>query len=185
MKKILVSLSMVGMVALVAVGATRAFFSDTATSTGNTFTAGTLDLKVDGNDSANSKFAIANAKPGDSNVATADYLVLNNGSINGTLNFDTITVSQVAGTIASHSDPGVAHLSDHLTIVVKVNGVTYYSGALSGFAAFVAGTPLSYSLTSGSSTHVVITYSWPTSGTDNNAQGDVDTVGFNLTLTQS
>ena len=47
MKKILLSLSMIGAVAVVAIGATGAFFSDTETSTGNTFTAGAIDLKVD------------------------------------------------------------------------------------------------------------------------------------------
>lgn len=47
MKKIIVSLSMIAAVAAIAVGATTAFFSDTETSTGNTFTAGAIDLKVD------------------------------------------------------------------------------------------------------------------------------------------
>ena len=47
MKKILLSLSVVAAVAVVVVGATTAFFSDTETSTGNTFTAGELDLLVD------------------------------------------------------------------------------------------------------------------------------------------
>ena len=47
MKKILLSLSMIAVVAVVVAGATGAFFSDTETSTGNTFTAGAIDLKVD------------------------------------------------------------------------------------------------------------------------------------------
>lgn len=47
MKKIIISLSMIAAVAAVAVGATTAFFSDTETSTGNTFTAGAIDLKID------------------------------------------------------------------------------------------------------------------------------------------
>ena len=38
---------MVAAVAVVVVGATTAFFSDTETSTGNTFTAGAIDLKID------------------------------------------------------------------------------------------------------------------------------------------
>ncbi len=46
-KKILISLSVIGVVAAIAVGGTIAFFSDTETSTGNTFTAGSLDLLVD------------------------------------------------------------------------------------------------------------------------------------------
>lgn len=47
MKKILISLSIIAAAAAIAIGATTAFFSDTETSTGNTFTAGALDLKVD------------------------------------------------------------------------------------------------------------------------------------------
>ncbi len=47
MKKILLSLSMVAIVAVLGIGATGAFFSDSETSTGNTFTAGAIDLTVD------------------------------------------------------------------------------------------------------------------------------------------
>ncbi len=47
MKKIIISLSIIGVVAAVIVGGTVAFFSDTETSTGNTFTAGSIDLKID------------------------------------------------------------------------------------------------------------------------------------------
>ena len=47
MKKILISLAVVGAVGAVVAGATGAFFSDTETSTGNTFTAWAIDLKID------------------------------------------------------------------------------------------------------------------------------------------
>jgi predicted ribosomally synthesized peptide with SipW-like signal peptide len=46
-KKIISSLITIGAAGALLVGATFAFFSDNETSTGNTFTAGTLDLKVD------------------------------------------------------------------------------------------------------------------------------------------
>jgi len=46
-KKILISLSIIGLVAAIVVGGTIAYFSDTETSTGNTFTAGSIDLTVD------------------------------------------------------------------------------------------------------------------------------------------
>lgn len=46
MKKILVSLSIIGVVATIAIGGTIAYFSDTETSTGNTLTAGVLDMKI-------------------------------------------------------------------------------------------------------------------------------------------
>ena len=47
MKKVLISFSVIALIAAVAIGATVAYFSDTETSTGNTFTAGSIDLKVD------------------------------------------------------------------------------------------------------------------------------------------
>lgn len=47
MKKIILSLSVIAVAAAVVVGATTAFFTDTETSTGNTFTAGAIDLTVD------------------------------------------------------------------------------------------------------------------------------------------
>ena len=47
MKKILLSLAVIAFVGVAAVGATGAFYGDTETSTGNTFTAGSIELKVD------------------------------------------------------------------------------------------------------------------------------------------
>ena len=47
MKRILISLSIIGAVAAVATGVTIALFNDVETSTGNIFIAGTMDLKVD------------------------------------------------------------------------------------------------------------------------------------------
>ncbi|MCH7604787.1 hypothetical protein IID24_02265 [Patescibacteria group bacterium] len=47
MKKILVSLAVIGAAGAIVAGATGAFFSDTETSTGNTFTAGAIDLTID------------------------------------------------------------------------------------------------------------------------------------------
>jgi predicted ribosomally synthesized peptide with SipW-like signal peptide len=46
-KRLIISLSVIGVVAAIAIGGTVAFFSDTETSTGNTFTAGELDLTID------------------------------------------------------------------------------------------------------------------------------------------
>jgi predicted ribosomally synthesized peptide with SipW-like signal peptide len=49
MKKIMLSLAVIAIVAVGAIGATRAYFSSTATMSGNTFTAGTMALKIDQN----------------------------------------------------------------------------------------------------------------------------------------
>lgn len=47
MKKILLSVMTIALVSVVAFGVTRAFFTDTEESTGNTFTTGTIDIAVD------------------------------------------------------------------------------------------------------------------------------------------
>ena len=47
MKKILFSLGTMIAVAVMAVGSTGAFLSDTELSTGNVFAAGAIDLKID------------------------------------------------------------------------------------------------------------------------------------------
>ena len=46
-KSILLSLALIGVVGAIATGATISYFSDTETSTGNTFTAGAIDLTID------------------------------------------------------------------------------------------------------------------------------------------
>jgi predicted ribosomally synthesized peptide with SipW-like signal peptide len=46
-KRILISLGVIGVAAAAVIGGTIAYFNDTETSTGNIFTAGSIDLKVD------------------------------------------------------------------------------------------------------------------------------------------
>jgi len=94
-KKILISLSVIGAVAAIAIGGTIAYFSDTETSTGNTFTAGSLDLTVDSQCKYNGQvipdcnwvnwrnlnsekfFNFTDVKPGDSGEDTISLHVTN------------------------------------------------------------------------------------------------------------
>lgn len=188
MKKILVSLSMIAVVAAVGVGATRAFFSDTATSSGNTFTAGTLSLSVDGNHTiAPGKFVIANIKPGDASpttTPTVSYSVSNTGSTDGFLNLANISVVGTAGTGVAHTPAGY-HLGSVLNVTVKVGGVTKYTGSLDGFNANVALGQMNVALAHGASTTVTVDYSWTPSGSDNGAQGDSAAVSLDFSLTQN
>jgi len=94
MKKILVSISTVVIVAIVAVTATRAYFSDTETSTGNTFTAGTVNLALSKGSGYSDEWTgpiqtFSNMAPG---VASAPFKVWfkNIGTIAGVMN---VTVS--------------------------------------------------------------------------------------------
>lgn len=63
MKKIIMSLAMIAAVGAIVVGATRAYFSDTETSTGNTFTAGTIDIAIDGENPWIESYDIGDLKP--------------------------------------------------------------------------------------------------------------------------
>lgn len=55
-KKIILSLIIIAVVAAIGVGGTVAFFSDTETSTGNTFTTGGIDLGIDNQSYYNGEF---------------------------------------------------------------------------------------------------------------------------------
>ncbi len=75
MKKILISLSIMAAAAAIVIGATTAFFSDTETSTSNTFTAGSLDLKVDSKASYNGAPVLAGTwgQPGGLDIESQQF----------------------------------------------------------------------------------------------------------------
>jgi len=99
-RKMLLGMMVIGLVAALAGAGLYAYFSDTETSTGNTFTAGTLDLKVWdgtawGND-VSGLIILDNMEPG----AESDYItvkVKNEGSLPGVLSY-TIDYAKIAGT---------------------------------------------------------------------------------------
>ena len=66
MRSILLSLMTIALVGALVGGGVFAYFSDTETSTGNTFTAGTLDLNLDAGNTNVVKFTVSDVKPGDS-----------------------------------------------------------------------------------------------------------------------
>jgi len=65
MMKIAKSLAMIAFVAAIGVYATSSFFSDTETSVDNTFTAGTIDIDIDGDNPFEKNFNIGDLKPGE------------------------------------------------------------------------------------------------------------------------
>lgn len=83
MKKILISIIVIASVAVTAIGATRAFFSDTETSTNNLFQAGKIDLSLNGNNgSAQALINIEDLKPGDPiNIPKTLFVDSNNAYI--------------------------------------------------------------------------------------------------------
>lgn len=66
-KKILLSVLSIAVVAGVAIGASRAFFSDTETSVGNTITAGVIDIVVDDQNPWNTTYPMLLDKPCETN----------------------------------------------------------------------------------------------------------------------
>lgn len=91
MKKILISLVIIGIISAVIGGGVHATFSDIETATGNTFTSGTLNMQVGSLDPCTQKVTLTSIKPNDS-VTAATWLMTNLGSLNGSLN---ITLSAI------------------------------------------------------------------------------------------
>jgi predicted ribosomally synthesized peptide with SipW-like signal peptide len=84
-RSILMSLLVIGAVAAIIGGATLAVFNDTETSTGNTLTAGTLDLNVDGQDDPNvATLTVSDMKPCD-DTGYHKWVVKNAGTLPGKL----------------------------------------------------------------------------------------------------
>jgi len=63
MNKILISLIIIGAIGAIAAGVTVAYFSDTETSIDNTFTAGTIDISVNGQNPWHETFSMDDMKP--------------------------------------------------------------------------------------------------------------------------
>ena len=175
-------------VAVIAVGATGAYFSDTETSTGNTFTSGTLDLNVDGGNTNVVKFTAANLRPG--NQPKGSWTLANVGSVNGYLDLENIAITDTengcvdpetgAGDVTC-DNPGVGQgeLSDVLGLMIFVdrNGDSWYSvGDSYVYNGMANGIGASYDvnepINAGSSTKIVAILNWWSTSSDDLAQGD-------------
>lgn len=79
MKKIILSVAIIAAIGAITWGVTTALFSDTEQSTGNTISAGTLDLAINSENPVTSNFTLGDVKPGDS--GTYSVLLQNVGTI--------------------------------------------------------------------------------------------------------
>ena len=109
MNKVLLSLMAILLACALVGGGVYAYFSDVETSTGNTFTAGTLDLNLDGGNTNVVKFSVGDVAPGDSGNAT--WTVSNVGTIDGYLDLESIGVTEGVGTT---TDPEEADEPTHV-----------------------------------------------------------------------
>jgi len=144
MKKILLSILTIGLVASVAFGATQALFSDTETSTGNTFTAGTLNLQVGNDDPTTVHIVRSNIAPGWSKNWM--WRLENTGSLDGKLSVEIKNVVNydngcnepediVDGTCG---DPGTS-TSGELGQYLEQTSAMVYTGTGSSPKAFYSG----------------------------------------------
>ena len=196
MKKMMIALMAVLItVGLVGIG-TYAFFSDTETSSGNTFAAGTLDLNLDGGNTNVVKFNVSNLQPG--NQPNGTWNVINVGTVNGYLDLHNITVTQTGGIFtdaeAAAGDNGNAgNLGDllGLTLFVDVNGngwfgaedTIIYDAMLGGIAAdYDLNLPL---LAAGGSSNITMILNWWSRPDDNLGQGDTATIDMTFELGQT
>ena len=201
MKRILVSLMTMALVSALVGGGIYAYFNDTETSTGNTFTAGTLDLNLDGGNTNVVKFTVDDVKPGDSSGGT--WTVANVGNIPGYLDLESIGVSEAIGTttepeLADEVPPGTdtAQLGNYLMVHIFIDannngswdmgetdifGTDAAPAAISGIAGSYA---LDLSLTASGGTNY-ITLLWSVGTTvDNRIQGDSVTLDITFELQQ-
>ncbi|HYF05823.1 MAG TPA: TasA family protein [Patescibacteria group bacterium] len=98
MKKIIASISIIAAAGSLAAGGTFALFSDSESSTGNSFAAGTLNLTFNGQDGAavTPLFSLTNLKPSD--TGTTNIVLANTGSVAGTSITASISGATFTGT---------------------------------------------------------------------------------------
>ena len=133
MKKIILSLAIVAVVGTVVIGGTIAYFSDTETSTGNTFTAGSVNL----NDGLSvKKFDLSNMKPGDMgngiyaiSATSNNYWACMKSTINTKPENGVLDMETVAGDTTANGDQD-GELQNYLYFYVWDNrdGVPGYQG---------------------------------------------------------
>lgn len=131
MRKFLTSIMVAGIAALVLGAGTWAYFSDTESSTGNTMAAGTLDLKVNGQDDPNIvPFTLSNLKPGDQGVELIN--LANAGSVRGGLQM-TGAVSEAGGNTPEPEPlPDNGELAENVNVEMWVQGAgaPFWTGTL-------------------------------------------------------
>jgi predicted ribosomally synthesized peptide with SipW-like signal peptide len=194
------SLMIIALVGALVGGGVYAYFSDTETSTGNTFTAGTLDLNLDSGNINVVKFTVSGVKPGDSGGGT--WTVANVGTIAGYLDLESCNVTEAIGTT---TDPELAdeptlsdttQLGNYLMVHIFVD--TNNNGSWDAGETDILGTnaapvaintiAASYNLNlslaaSGGTNYITLKWSVATA-TGNRIQGDSVTLNITFELQQ-
>jgi predicted ribosomally synthesized peptide with SipW-like signal peptide len=132
MKRVLLGIFLIGIVATLAGIGTFAYFSDTGRSYDNTFTAGTLDLKVSHSsagpwtDGVTGTWALSNMKPGDE-APTGSVFFKNFGSLaSSTMEITcSYTVTEESPQTASDTDPNTDIHPDEMAKYMIITMMRY------------------------------------------------------------
>jgi predicted ribosomally synthesized peptide with SipW-like signal peptide len=132
MRKILTAIFVVGLVATMAGAGLYAYFSDTETSSSNTFTAGTLDLKVSHSssgpwtDGVTGTWTLSNMKPGDE-TSMGRVFLKNFGSVSSrTLEITCdYTVTEETPRAESDTDPNTDQHPDEMAKHMIITYIYY------------------------------------------------------------
>jgi predicted ribosomally synthesized peptide with SipW-like signal peptide len=179
------------MVAVLSSGLTYAYFNDTETSPNNSFTAGTLDLKINNaDDPVPATFTATNLAPG--SHGNAKMTVSNAGSIGGAL---TGKISAVTNSGGSNPEPEKASGTDNGELGAAMTVTIYIDANNNG--AYDAGETLYYNtnpavsgswnmgtLAAGSAIEVSVSYNIPTT-VGNEIMGDICTFSIEYALLQT
>lgn len=201
MRKLFLSVAVIGITSAIAIGATSAYFSDTEVSSANTFTAGTLDLKIDDQDGAQvAHVTFANVVPA-VQWQGAEYdhqwVLKNTGTLPGTVTYKIKNIQNfengcnapesVMGDISCLTGTDQGELGSQMKLVFQLNQAPYgYNQDIFPLNAAegVAYTPVAYHLNPGE-TKAVFLRSWFISSPSNNlAQGDSVQFDIEFTLAQ-
>lgn len=122
-KKIIISLSVIALVAGVALGVTGAYFTDTAESEGNTFSAGTLELSLSERGDQDFSVTFDDMAPGEW-TSEQKLLLVNTGSL--PLVVDQIQVSDLNYT---RGDASVnwKEFAENLNVRIKKSGTGWFT----------------------------------------------------------
>jgi len=119
MKKIL-GLMIVALLVMVLVGGgTWAYFSDTESSANNSLAAGTLDLNIDGGDTAVTAFSVTGVVPGDN--GSGDNTLANVGSLSGELDITFSSITNTPGAGGGEYEGGSGELGAAAEIAVYID----------------------------------------------------------------
>jgi predicted ribosomally synthesized peptide with SipW-like signal peptide len=151
-------------VAIMAFGmlGTGAWFSDTVTSTGNSLTAATLRLNVNGNRSSSQTYVLSNIAPGAWDLG-GQAILKNIGTIPGHLWYEIVNVSPADGPLGALVYPSFQANSD--------GGPWPRFGGTQVINAAVGTHVDVMDLAPGASIPLVVYFTWPSTANDNSAQG--------------